>query len=77
MKANLTIEIESGLLDAVTRYAKSKGKSVSEVLSTQLRKLAESLSDADSSTPVSSRLRGVVRLPEGFDYKQELERRNQ
>ena len=37
MKTNLTIEIESGLLDAVTQYAKSKGQSVSEVLNGQFR----------------------------------------
>ena len=75
MITNLTIEVDSNLLDSVNKYAKSKGKTVSELLEAQLRRLVNARPASDADAPVSSRLRGVVRLPKDFDYKQELENR--
>lgn len=73
MITNSTIEVDSNLLDSVNKYAKSKGKTVSELLEAQLRRLVSARPASDVDAPVSFRLRGVVRLPKGFDYKQELE----
>lgn len=74
MTTNLIIELDNTLLESLNQYAKSKGRTVSEILEGQLRKLVQTQSRG-KATPVSSKLRGVVKLPKDFDYKKELEER--
>lgn len=74
MMANLTIELDRALLDRINEYARQKGQSVSELVGHQLGQLLQN-APAKKSKPVSSKLRGVVKLPDGFDYKAELENR--
>lgn len=74
MTTNLIIEVDNSLLESLNQYAKSKGRTVSEILEGQLRKLVQTQSRR-KATPVSSKLRGVVKLPKDFDYKKELEER--
>lgn len=71
---NVTIRIDETLLRNVNRYAERRGQSVSELVEAQLRLMLRSQSDIEVK-PVSSRLRGIVSLPNDFDYKQELENR--
>ena len=70
MTTNLTIELDSHLL----HYAQVKGRTVSELVEAQLQRLLQSQS-AQSATPVSSKLRGIIKLPQDFDYKKEMEYR--
>ncbi len=74
MTTNLTIELDSHLLERITHYAQVKGRTVSELVEAQLQKLLQSQS-VQSATPVSSKLRGIVKLPKDFDYKKEMEYR--
>ena len=72
MTTNLTIELDNNLLESLNQYAKSRGRTVSEILEGQLRKLVQ-IQSKRKTTPVSSKLRGVVKLPKDFDYKKEME----
>ena len=74
MTTNLTIELDNNLLESLNQYAKSRGINLSEILEGQLRKLVQ-IQSKRKTTPVSSKLRGVVKLPKDFDYKKEMEER--
>lgn len=71
---NLTIELDKSLLERINEYARQKGQSVSELVEHQLGQLLQNAS-SKKTKPVSSKLRGVVKLPVDFDYKTELENR--
>ena len=71
MTTNLIIEVDNSLLESLNQYAKSKGRTVPEILEGQLRKLVQTQSRR-KATPVSSKLRGVVKLPKDFDYKKSI-----
>lgn len=47
---------------------------MAELVEAQLRKILQSQAE-EKSKPVSSKLRGVVKLPADFNYKKELEER--
>ncbi len=74
MTTNLTIELDRNLLERINEYARQKGQSVSELIEFQLGQLLKNVSLKEDK-PVSSKLRGVVKLPADFDYKTELENR--
>lgn len=62
MTTNLTIELDNNLLESLNQYAKSRGRIVSEILEGQLRKWVQ-IQSKRKTTPVSTKLRGVVKLP--------------
>ncbi len=74
MTTSLTIELDHSLLEKIDRYARKKGKTVAELVEFQLRKVLQTQTD-EKNKPVSSKLRGVIELPEDFDYKREKEDR--
>lgn len=74
MMTNLTIELDKSLLERINEYVRQKGQSVSELVEHQLGQLLQNAS-SKKTKPVSSKLRGVVKLPVDFDYKTELEDR--
>lgn len=74
MMTNLIIEVDKGLLDRINEYARQKGQSVSELIEYQLGQLLQNASSKNNKS-VSSKLRGIVKLPVDFDYKAELEDR--
>lgn len=73
MNTKATIEVDLNLFEQLKRYAKSKGRTITEVVEKELKNL---LGTEVKSKPVSSKLRGIVNLPEDFDYKKELENRS-
>lgn len=74
MTTKMTIELETSLWEKVISYAHVKSTTVSDVVRKQLEMLLFN-GTAEREKPVSSRLRGVIKLPEEFDYKKELENR--
>ena len=74
MTTNLTIELDSGLLEKINLYARKSGKTVAELVEDQLKRILQTQVE-EKSKPVSSKLRGIVKLPADFDYKKEMERR--
>ncbi len=72
MQAKLTLTIEQSLIENAKDYAKSKGRSLSDLIENYLKLI---LQDQSSEMKLSSEiksLKGAVKLPEDFDYKAEL-----
>ena len=73
MNTKLTLTIEHSLIDKAKRYAKGKGRSLSDIIENYLKVMIkdDNIKVIDS-TPVTSSLRGAFKAPENFDYKKEL-----
>jgi negative regulator of replication initiation len=75
MDAKITIKVDSGLFEQLKNYAQSTGYSISDVVERQLRAFINANATVnlqDKTKPVSSKLRGIVTLPQDFDYKSEI-----
>jgi hypothetical protein len=61
------------LIDKAKRYAKGKGRSLSDIVENYLKVIIkEDNVKVIDSTPIASSLRGSFKAPENFDYKKEL-----
>lgn len=73
MNTKLTLTIEQSLIDKAKRYAKGKGRSLSDIVENYLKVMInEETPKVIDSTPITSSLRGAFEVPEDFDYKKEL-----
>lgn len=73
MNTKLTLTMEQSLIDKAKKYAKGKGRSLSDIVENYLKVLtAEEHSKPIDSTPITSALRGSYKVPEDFDYQEEL-----
>ena len=72
MTTKLTLTIEDKVISSAKKYAQKKGKSLSHLVENYLK----SISTKDTSnlpiSPKVSKLRGIIKLPNDFDYKSEL-----
>ena len=71
MNTKLTLTVEKAIIQRAKSYAKSTGRSLSELIENYLAKITEE----ESTTELSPRLKkivGVVQLPEDFNEKEEL-----
>lgn len=73
MTTKLTLTIEERVIKTAKKYASKKGKSLSSLVENYLKVLSVEEDSSDKLTPRVRRLRGVVTLPEDFDYKASLE----
>ncbi|MDF1550565.1 MAG: DUF6364 family protein [Bacteroidales bacterium] len=73
MNTKLTLTIEQSLIEKAKKYAKGKGRSLSDIVENYLKVIIneENIIEIDS-TPITSSLRGAFKAPENFDYKKEL-----
>ncbi len=73
MNTKLTLTIEQSLIDKAKRYAKGKGRSLSDIVENYLKVIIkeENVKVIDQ-TPIASSLRGAFKAPKDFDYKKEL-----
>lgn len=73
MNTKLTLTIEHTLIDKAKRYAKDKGRSLSDLIENYLKvMIKEDNAKVIDSTPIVSSLRGAFKAPEDFNYKREL-----
>ena len=73
MNTKLTLTIEQTLIDKAKKYAKGKGRSLSDIIENYLKVIIkEDNSKVIDSTPIASSLRGAFKAPKDFDYKAEL-----
>jgi len=73
MNSKLTLTIERSLIDKAKKYAKSKGRSLSDIVENYLKVIIkEDITKVIDSTPITSSLRGSFKAPQDFDYKKEL-----
>jgi hypothetical protein len=73
MNTKLTLTIEHSLIDKAKKYAKGKGRSLSDIIENYLKVIIkEDNVKVIDSTPIVSSLRGAFKAPKDFDYKDEL-----
>lgn len=73
MNTKLTLTIEQTIIEKAKKYAKEKGRSLSDIIENYLKIITKEESKADIEiTPVTKSLRGSFRAPKDFDYKKEL-----
>lgn len=73
MNTKLTLTIEHTLIEKAKKYAKDKGRSLSDIVENYLKiMIKEDNARVIDSTPITSSLRGAFKAPKDFDYKKEL-----
>ncbi len=72
MVTKLTLTMEDGVINSAKKYARKKGKSLSDIVENYLKSIAEPEETEGKLSPRVSKLMGSIKLPEDFDYKKEL-----
>lgn len=73
MNTKLTLTIEHTLIDKAKKYAKEKGRSLSDIIENYLKVMInDDNPKVVDSTPITSSLRGAFKAPQDFDYGKEL-----
>ena len=74
MNQKLTLTVEQSVIEKAKLYAKSKGRSLSDVIENYLKVITkenENISDVELS-PIVKSLKGSFKMPKDFNYKKEL-----
>lgn len=72
MTTKLTLTIDDSVISVAKKYAKSKGKSLSDIVENYLKTLTTKENRDESISPSILKLMGTIELPEDFDYKKAL-----
>lgn len=73
MSATLTIHLDEDVLKSAELAARARGATVSDVVSHQIKVMAQNWQDSQASkTPITDSLRGTVALPADFDERSTL-----
>lgn len=73
MKTKLTLTIEQAIIERAKKYAKKRGRSLSDIIENYLKVITKEESKSDIEiTPLVKSLRGSFKAPKDFDYKKEL-----
>lgn len=72
MTTKLTLTIEHTVIDSAKKYAREKGKSLSDIVENYLKSISVSEESVQTLSPRVAKLMGSVKFPEDFDYKKEL-----
>jgi hypothetical protein len=76
MDAKLTLNMDREIAGKAKKYARSKGRSLSDLVEDYLRFLTSQMeTDQLKISPRVKSLLGSIKVPEGFDYKKELSER--
>ncbi len=72
MTTKLTLTIDDSVIAIAKKYAKQKGKSLSDIVENYLMSLTSKEKKEESISPRILKLMGAIELPDNFDYKKEL-----
>jgi len=72
MNTKLTLSIDNQVIIKAKKYAKSSGRSLSDLIENYLKNITSSESDNFAISPKVKALMGAFRAPVDFDYKSEL-----
>lgn len=72
MTTKLTLTIDDSVISVAKKYAKSKGKSLSDIVENYLTSLTAKETTEESISPRILKLMGTIDLPEDFDYKKSI-----
>ncbi len=73
MGSKLTLSVDKAIVAKAKKYAKEKGRSLSDIIENFLKAITEeSRVDEIEISPIVKSLRGSFKASENFDYKKEL-----
>lgn len=72
MQTKLTLTLEQSIIEQAKIYAKTKGRSLSELIENYLKVVLDDKESDIKLSPSIKKLKGSIKLPENFDYKKEL-----
>ncbi len=72
MTTKLTLTIDDSVISVAKKYAKQKGKSLSDIVENYLMSLTSKENKEERISPRILKLMGAIELPVNFDYKKEL-----
>lgn len=72
MATKLTLTIDGKVISIAKKYAKQKGKSLSDIVENYLMSLTSKEVKEERISPKILKLMGAIELPENNDYKKEL-----
>lgn len=72
MSTKLTLTIEEKVITSAKRYAQKKGKSLSHIVENYLMSITSRENTNEAISPKVLKIMGVIKLPEDFNYKEEL-----
>lgn len=72
MTTKLTLTIEKEVISSVKKYAQKKGKSLSNLVENYLKSISSKEPDINTLSPKVTKLMGIIKLPEDFNYKDQL-----
>lgn len=72
MTTKLTLTIDDSVITIAKKYAKEKGKSLSDIVENYLLTLTSKENKVENVSPKILKLMGAIELPEDYDYKKEL-----
>lgn len=76
MTTKLTLTIEQHVIEKAKEYAKSKGRSLSDIIENYLKVVIDEKADLDTEiAPLAKSLRGSFKKPADFDYKKQINTR--
>lgn len=75
MTTKLTLTMEESVIEQAKRYAKSKGQSLSDLIENYLKTATRQMKEETELTPIVKSLKGSFKVPDDFDYKEELAKR--
>jgi hypothetical protein len=75
MNVKLTLTVEEKIIQKAKRYARKRGRSLSDIIENYLRVITcEEDEDRIELNPRTKSLKGSFKAPKDLDYKQELSR---
>ncbi len=74
MDTKLTLIIEQDVIVQAKNYARSKGRSLSDLVENYLKTLSTGNKPIANEAPIVKALKGSLKVPADFDYKTELGR---
>lgn len=72
MTTKLTLTIDEKVINSSKKYAKEKGKSLSNIIENYLKFIASKETDIKTLSPRVTRLMGIIELPGDFNHKNHL-----
>ena len=72
MTTKLTLTIEDKVIDSAKKYAQKNGKSLSNLVENYLKSITTKEPEATRLSLKVTKLMGVIKLPDDFNYKSEL-----
>jgi hypothetical protein len=72
MTTKLTLTMEDNVIEDAKKYARHKGKSLSKIVETYLKVIGQQEKSNNEISTKVLKLKGVIKLSEGYDYKNEL-----